>query len=380
MRKTERTGKAPAMQMYMNDLLRELNKLGCGARGLWVTMLCYMWDSPVRGALVHADGSPWTDEDVIRISGERGSVAAKYLQELERKAIFSRLRVTPEMRQSAISGAHLRSGSQIIVNRRMYRESAISNKRREAARSKWGGQSAQGVRTERMRAAKALGTHSKEEWESLLSACGYKCVRCGYANGTIVKDHVVPVYQGGSDAIDNLQPLCIRCNSQKGPDSTDHAAKYREFCSSKNACKMPAKARPSARKSSSSSSSTTTTTTETAAAQDAERFNATTTTTNPDGLGSRQPPGNPNPELAAQLRPELAELLGALGESAELPGAPPASVVSVCADLLAERYGSVAEVEAVYPDLLDARIKLGAPRQWRWFATVTKNAIVEGDL
>jgi len=74
-------------------------------------------------------------------------------------------------------------------------------------------------RHERLAAARARGTHTHEEWAALLEVCGRKCVKCG-APAT-AKDHIVPIYQGGSDAIDNLQPLCKPCNSRKGPDSTD---------------------------------------------------------------------------------------------------------------------------------------------------------------
>lgn len=77
------------------------------------------------------------------------------------------------------------------------------------------------LRADRMSEARAKGTHTAEEWAALVAFCGAKCVKCG-AHGAIAKDHIVPVYQGGSDGIDNLQPLCPTCNTAKGPDATDH--------------------------------------------------------------------------------------------------------------------------------------------------------------
>lgn len=76
------------------------------------------------------------------------------------------------------------------------------------------------LRYERELAAKSRGTHTKEEWAALVSACGGVCVRCGQKS-YLMKDHVVPICRDGSDSIDNLQPLCARCNSRKGAGIVD---------------------------------------------------------------------------------------------------------------------------------------------------------------
>jgi 5-methylcytosine-specific restriction endonuclease McrA len=77
-------------------------------------------------------------------------------------------------------------------------------------------------RQERMRLARRRGTHTMEEWLALIVACGDRCVCCGATDRNLEKDHIVPVYQGGSDGIDNIQPVCATCNCSKGSDSTDH--------------------------------------------------------------------------------------------------------------------------------------------------------------
>jgi 5-methylcytosine-specific restriction endonuclease McrA len=81
---------------------------------------------------------------------------------------------------------------------------------------------ARALRAQRIVDARARGTHTEQEWAGLLAACGDKCVKCGGVDGGIHKDHIEPVYRGGSDAIENLQPLCRTCNTAKGPDSTDY--------------------------------------------------------------------------------------------------------------------------------------------------------------
>jgi len=46
---------------------------------------------------------------------------------------------------------------------------------------------------------------------------GYKCLECGATNKekTLHADHIVPVSQGGTDELENLQTLCDNCNLAK---------------------------------------------------------------------------------------------------------------------------------------------------------------------
>lgn len=62
--------------------------------------------------------------------------------------------------------------------------------------------------------AKALGSHTLQEWHAVLKRFGNKCAGCG-VKGKLTKDHVMPIARGGSDFAFNLQPLCAPCNSRK---------------------------------------------------------------------------------------------------------------------------------------------------------------------
>lgn len=84
------------------------------------------------------------------------------------------------------------------------------------------------IRAQRLSEARERGTHTEAEWLAILEKFDYRCVRCACTpDGGPCKDHIVPIYQGGSDAADNLQPLCRECNTGKGSDDFNWA-KYRE--------------------------------------------------------------------------------------------------------------------------------------------------------
>jgi 5-methylcytosine-specific restriction endonuclease McrA len=63
----------------------------------------------------------------------------------------------------------------------------------------------------------ALGSHSFAEWETLKAQYDYTCPCCHKREPEIKLscDHIIPLSKGGSNNIENLQPLCRLCNSIK---------------------------------------------------------------------------------------------------------------------------------------------------------------------
>jgi len=63
----------------------------------------------------------------------------------------------------------------------------------------------------------AKGTFKTNERISLKDHFNYTCLMCGKSEPEIklTVDHVLPLSKGGSNSIENIQPLCHSCNSSK---------------------------------------------------------------------------------------------------------------------------------------------------------------------
>lgn len=63
----------------------------------------------------------------------------------------------------------------------------------------------------------AEGAHTYEEWEAIKLLYKHTCPSCLRKEPEIKLsvDHIVPLTKGGTNNIDNVQPLCRNCNSKK---------------------------------------------------------------------------------------------------------------------------------------------------------------------
>lgn len=56
--------------------------------------------------------------------------------------------------------------------------------------------------------------HTEKEWRECLERYGNRCAKCGVRQ-QLTRDHIIPLSKEGGDEIENIQPLCISCNSSK---------------------------------------------------------------------------------------------------------------------------------------------------------------------
>lgn len=63
----------------------------------------------------------------------------------------------------------------------------------------------------------APGKHTLKEWKELKKTYNYTCPSCLKIEPeiTLEEDHIVPISKGGTNYIQNIQPLCGNCNRKK---------------------------------------------------------------------------------------------------------------------------------------------------------------------
>lgn len=193
--------KSPAFQLYVQDFLMGTLDFTAEEVGGYIRLLCHQWDK---------GGLPNDDKRLLKLSGMK----AKALENVKVKFIVEQDGLLRNARMEKV-----RSKQEEFRQKRIVAGSI-------------GGQK----RAQRMSEAKDKGDHRPEEWEEMKTffPC---CVRCSGTKLEIHKDHIVPIYQGGSNCITNIQPLCIKCNSSKGPETIDYRI---EWCQA-NGKHMPSK-------------------------------------------------------------------------------------------------------------------------------------------
>lgn len=74
----------------------------------------------------------------------------------------------------------------------------------------------------RARVRNVIGGHFTDaEFQVMCAEYGNICLRCG-EHKTLTADHVIPLGPPHSDEIENIQPLCLSCNSIKGAKTVDY--------------------------------------------------------------------------------------------------------------------------------------------------------------
>ena len=73
------------------------------------------------------------------------------------------------------------------------------------------------ARNTRARRKLADGSFTVWEWENMKKQYGFRCPACFKIEPQIKLsiDHIIPLSKGGTNFIENIQPLCVSCNVKK---------------------------------------------------------------------------------------------------------------------------------------------------------------------
>lgn len=84
----------------------------------------------------------------------------------------------------------------------------------------------------RREAARLFGNpHTNKEWEDLKKEYDYTCPSCLKREPEVklTRDHIISLSKGGSDKIENIQPLCKSCNCKKHTKDTRYSYRSKRY-------------------------------------------------------------------------------------------------------------------------------------------------------
>lgn len=84
--------KLPSFQFYPGDWMKDPALRSCtvAARGLWIDLVCLMFECPERGVLARADGTPFTNREISRATGVGLKVVNRLVGELSNAGVLQR--------------------------------------------------------------------------------------------------------------------------------------------------------------------------------------------------------------------------------------------------------------------------------------------------
>lgn len=72
---------------------------------------------------------------------------------------------------------------------------------------------------------RAVGTFSPTDWLISLLEHEFKCAQCNEKKPNLTMDHIHSLGEGGTNTYQNMQPLCVDCQSKKSKE--ENARQYK---------------------------------------------------------------------------------------------------------------------------------------------------------
>jgi hypothetical protein len=165
------------------------------------TGLCYKCSRP------HSFGKPFIKGQVGWSKGTKGVLHNPLKGKKMPESWKAKLR-TPKKIHHLWTDAQKKAQSERFMGKRMGAENA---------RWKGGVSELEHGKIRRDRVRNAVGSYTDGEWELLKIQYGFTCPCCHQAEPIIqlTRDHIIPLSRGGSNFIENIQPLCKKCNVKK---------------------------------------------------------------------------------------------------------------------------------------------------------------------